>query len=198
MMKGLRIAFAHGINGEFGNKGGLPWGAPLKEDMKAFVEFTKDCVLVMGRNTFESLPRNLNDHGRVTAVVCNQGVPQAKNGDKPDSVILLDGEQLIDMLKTLRESYDKDVVVIGGAALLESIAWYAEEVLCTTISTNHKMQHDIATHLCPEYIEALPTRYYKRNGLPVEEKLTEVNKKQVLDMGRNTSYEIRHYKHMDT
>jgi dihydrofolate reductase len=37
-----------------GSKNGLPWHIP--EDMKRFKEFTTGCIVVMGRNTYLSLP----------------------------------------------------------------------------------------------------------------------------------------------
>lgn len=38
-----------------GNNGGLPWRVP--EDLKWFQEYTKDNIIIMGRKTWESLPK---------------------------------------------------------------------------------------------------------------------------------------------
>ncbi len=51
----LSLIVARARNGVIGNKGGLPWS--LKDDMAFFKRTTMGCPVIMGRNTWESLPQ---------------------------------------------------------------------------------------------------------------------------------------------
>lgn len=62
----LGVIFAVSRNGVIGNKGKLPWNLP--EDLKHFKEATLGLPIVMGRKTWESLPRAPLP-GRVNVVV---------------------------------------------------------------------------------------------------------------------------------
>ena len=59
MYKGKRVIHivARGLNGEIGANNKLLWSIP--EDLRYFKEITIGHVLLMGRNTFENLPKPL-------------------------------------------------------------------------------------------------------------------------------------------
>lgn len=134
----IKLAFAVGINGEFGNKGGLPWGAPISADMIHFQEFTKDCVLVMGKETFKSLPKALDDLGRICIVTTTNRDFDAeslrcKNGDKAFDVALNNNLGWDELLQFISKEFNKDVCVIGGASLVEQTASIADEIMFSSI-----------------------------------------------------------------
>lgn len=54
MLKIILIA-ARSRNGVIGNKGKIPWSIP--NDLERFKRLTRDCPIIMGRKTWESLPR---------------------------------------------------------------------------------------------------------------------------------------------
>lgn len=65
----LKMILAMSPEGGIGSGGGLPWR--LEGDLKRFQELTKGSVVVMGRNTFNSLPNGaLKD--RVNIVVSSR------------------------------------------------------------------------------------------------------------------------------
>lgn len=67
MYKGKKVIqiVARGLNGEIGANNKLLWNIP--EDLQFFKESTIGHVVLMGRNTFESLPKQLDR--RITVVV---------------------------------------------------------------------------------------------------------------------------------
>ena len=128
----VKTIFAVGINGEFYNEktGLLPWGAyPLGGDSQHFQDYTRDSVIVMGNNTWDSLPNKLK--GRTHAVLSESGQVMGK-GDKgvmPD--IILKGS-LDQVLPELQLTYlGKDIIVIGGLKLVEEAIKYSDEVSIT-------------------------------------------------------------------
>lgn len=143
----IKAAFATGLRGEFGNKGDLPWGRPFKGDMEAFKEFTANCVMVMGAETFKSLPARFKSENRECVVISrtmwrNGTEPQAKNGDYANEYASVQGCDLIEVLEELKQSYGKDVCVIGGASLIEQTVPFADKVMHTLIEG--KFDHDVA------------------------------------------------------
>lgn len=114
----------------FGNKGELPWPC-IKEDLKYFKRNTMGTCLLMGANTFRSLPNKLK--GRAHAVISSSTNlftgrgPQlsAKNGELPDFVF----RSLDDALLKLHG----DISVIGGVNLIKEASKYANELIITSI-----------------------------------------------------------------
>ena len=60
----IKLIFASGENGEFGTPTGMPWPRH-KQDMQEFKRLTKDNLVVMGNETFKTLPDIFN--------MCNGG-----------------------------------------------------------------------------------------------------------------------------
>ena len=99
----------------FGYQQGLPWGH-CKEDLQNFKEETADSVLIMGANTFTSLPGKLP--GRIHCVLSGSGgFLKTKKGEVADYVI--HGGGLSAAIGTMQATHpDKNVCVIGGKGLL--------------------------------------------------------------------------------
>ena len=51
----MKAILAMAQNRVIGKNGGLPW-SPIKEDFKHFKEFTSGKTLIVGKNTFDTLP----------------------------------------------------------------------------------------------------------------------------------------------
>ena len=138
-------------NWAFGFKGGLPWGRPIKKDMENFKMRTMGDVelaaVVMGRNTFESLPKALE--GRMNVVVStdtSKPTPKAKNGDQPDVyTAITNDDELKDLLKVL-EKMQGLVSVIGGPSLIEKAVNFADRLVLTYVQyagINDPFEYDV-------------------------------------------------------
>lgn len=147
----IKAAFASGTYGEFGLANGLPWGAPLKGDMEQFIAFTEGCVLVMGHNTFTSLPSKLR--GLKHVVLTTDKDVQAKNGDRPDAYNL-PNEPLASVLVNIKThvAHGRDICFIGGARILEDVGYICDAVLHTGIRKDgpglvSELYHDVSVDL---------------------------------------------------
>lgn len=126
-MPNVSLVFAVGEQMQFGHNGTLPW-PHLKEDLKKFKDVTKGKTLVMGRSTFESLPKKLD--GRFHIVLSSTKDVYSRSGESPD--VIYDN---IEILKsTIKDSPNADFCVIGGPSLLYSFSYIASEVHMTVIS----------------------------------------------------------------
>jgi len=125
----LKIAYASGINGEFGYLGGLPWGRPLKGDLQEFMRFTADCVLLMGGDTFRSLSTRLRNLPHV--VISRDPEVHTIDGSQPNLQYTYLDVSIIDRIRHVYP--DKDICVIGGASIIEYFYKYADSVLHTLI-----------------------------------------------------------------
>ncbi len=108
----ISLIFATDTNGLFGLDGKIPWSCP--KDMSHFQRTTLDTfnetVLVMGRKTFESLPKKLE--GRIHVVLSKSVVEGADA-----SFASFD-----DFLKDRATRFPNlNIFVIGGAKLIETV-----------------------------------------------------------------------------
>lgn len=124
-MKRLIIIAAIGKNGELGKNNDLIWH--LKGDMKYFKENTINHHVLMGKNTFLSLPKMLDN--RVHLVL---------NDDDykfPDEVVVL---KSLDEFFLKAKDIDDDIYIIGGASIYKQFINYADELLITLIDESDK------------------------------------------------------------
>lgn len=111
-----------GERGEIGRGGDLCWHLP--EDLRRFKQLTMGRPVVMGRNTWESLPRRPLP-GRLNIVVTSRpGVPE--------------GDDMA-VVSTLQEALEKgaetseEIYVIGGAAIYGAAMPMADRLELTRI-----------------------------------------------------------------
>jgi dihydrofolate reductase len=101
---------ARARNGVIGREGGLPWR--LSDDLKRFKAITMGKPVIMGRKTWESLPRRPLP-GRLNVVLTRDGSLKAKGA--------VTCETFSEAVQIAREQAAEDgaeeVCVIGGAAL---------------------------------------------------------------------------------
>lgn len=110
-------------NFSIGYDGGLPWGH-LPEDMKRFKDVTKESILVMGRLTWESLPKKPLP-GRTNVVVTSD---PGKYGVVKDVVFMTYPE-----LQGYLQCVTKPVFIIGGAKLYAAYMGVADKIYATVI-----------------------------------------------------------------
>ena len=105
----------------------------IPEDMKYFKELTTNNVVVMGRKTWDSLPKKpLPD--RTNIIISNKGNLLLENG-----AIRL---SLDDLLLGITD-FEDDVFVIGGGQIYKELLPYCEKVYLTRI---HKSLDNVDTY----------------------------------------------------
>lgn len=162
-MSKVKAVFAVGhdmyeVDYAFGYEQGLPWGH-CKEDLQNFKAETANSVLIMGANTFTSLPGKLP--GRVHCVLSASGQRLVtKNGNTADYIIHGGGlSAAIDVMKATHP--DSDVCIIGGKGLLREAInnKLVDEVVVTHIYGHHAynapaFKRDVSFTI-PEFCEAV-------------------------------------------
>jgi dihydrofolate reductase len=106
----LAIVVARSANGVIGREGGLPWR--LKSDMALFKATTMGKPIIMGRKTWDSLPRKPLP-GRMNLVLSRDGSFEPQGAlvcEKFDEAVQIAREQAA-------EDAASEVCVIGGEAL---------------------------------------------------------------------------------
>jgi dihydrofolate reductase len=119
-----RIAFvlAMSRNRVIGANGGLPWRMP--SDLKRFKVLTMGKPLIMGRKTWESLPRKPLP-GRTNIVVTRQAGYEA-----PGAIVV---GSAAEALRRAAATGTEEVAVIGGAEIFAELLPFADRVYLSEI-----------------------------------------------------------------
>ena len=121
----LTIIAAIGKNNELGKNNDLIWH--FKDDMKFFKKMTMGHHMIMGRKTFESLPKLLD--GRKHLVLTRSELEFPEEVDKYKSV-----EEFLEAYKDSEE----EVFDIGGATVYKELLAYATKLYLTEIQAEDK------------------------------------------------------------
>ena len=120
----ISIIAAIGRNRELGRGNQLIWH--IKEDLKNFKNLTMGKYIIMGKNTYESLPKHLE--GR-KYIVLSSSLSNIENG-----LLFNDFNKLLEFVKDL----DEEVMVIGGASIYKLFLPYANKLYLTLIDSEAK------------------------------------------------------------
>ncbi|MEO7053443.1 MAG: dihydrofolate reductase [Rhizomicrobium sp.] len=119
MMITLVLAMAE--NGVIGKDGAIPWR--IAEDMKRFKALTLGKPVIMGRKTWDSLPRKpLPDR---TNIVVTRDAGWRAPGAVP--------ETLLDMALDIAAHESNETMVIGGAEIYRSLLPRADRIELTEV-----------------------------------------------------------------
>ncbi len=120
---------ARARNGVIGRDGGLPWR--LKSDLKLFKATTLGKPVIMGRKTWDSLPKRPLP-GRMNIVLTRDG------SFEPEGAVVC--ERFEEAVSIAREQAEDDgaeeVCVIGGAALFALALPKARRMYLTEVEAN--------------------------------------------------------------
>jgi dihydrofolate reductase len=127
MKSDIIIIVAASNNNCIGKDNDLPWHLP--SDLKMFKEVTNGHVVLMGRNTWESIPEKFRPLKNRTNVVITRNLDYIAEG----------AEVRHDLQDALDEfSEDKSVFVIGGAQIYKEAFSRANKLYLT------RVMHDVA------------------------------------------------------
>ena len=154
----VNLIFARAANGVIGRDGTLPWHLP--EDMAYFKRMTAGCPVIMGRKTWDSLPRKFRPlPGRTNLVITRQVLWQ-ENGAKT--------------MPSMRESLlfceqmsptPTEVWVIGGAQIYAEALPLAHRAMITEIAQDFEGDA-FAPVFDPEWRETSRESHVAASGLP--------------------------------
>lgn len=113
----INMIAAVGQNNEIGKNGELIW--PIREDLKFFRETTMGYPVIMGRKTFDSLPKVLD--GRRNIVLTRQ------------NIVLPNAEVRSYIRGLITEFKNIDAFVIGGESVYREFMPYTENIYLTEI-----------------------------------------------------------------
>jgi dihydrofolate reductase len=130
-----------------GKNGDMPWPR-LSEDLKRFKKLTSNSLVLMGKNTWLSLPKKpLPDRDNIVI---------SRTLDE-DFAIKMDGEakNIITKLKSITE---KDIWIIGGADIYQQFLPLCHSVHITKIHENYDCdtrfpEITLSRHFMRDYIE---------------------------------------------
>jgi len=122
----LCLIVAMAENRVIGKDGDLPWRLP--EDMKWFKETTMGKPLIMGRNTWESLPRKPLP-GRANIVLTGQ-----KDYEAEGAIVVNDYQAAVEAAKRAAlEAGGDEVMIIGGAQVYKVALADADRLYLTEV-----------------------------------------------------------------
>ena len=116
----VSIIVAIAENGAIGGNNDLLWRLP--NDMKRFKSLTTGHTIIMGRKTFESLPKGaLPD--RTNVVITRRGGASFENCETYNDL-----QSAIDKLKS-----EEEIFIIGGASIYEQAIKIADKLYITNV-----------------------------------------------------------------
>lgn len=155
-MKNLELIAAIGVNNELGAGNELIWR--IKEDMRAFKKITWGKTMVMGRKTYESMPKNLE--GRRYLVLTKSNIIY------PNAGTITDKDRFLRNI----ENTDEEYIVVGGAQIYNLFINDVDIMYLTRIDSEYKLadayfprfnEDDFNKTLLMEGIEPVPYKQYK-------------------------------------
>lgn len=118
-MENVSVIAAIGKNNELGKDNRLIWNLP--NDLKFFKSVTMGCDIVMGSNTFYSLPKLLP--GRKHIVLTSKEIWNN------DVLVIHNKRELIEYLKSKKE----EIFIIGGSSIYSQMLDLANKLYLTEI-----------------------------------------------------------------
>ena len=117
-------------NGGIGYNNAMPWHS--KADFQHFKNETAGKIVVMGYNTWKSLP-NKPLPGRLNIVLLSRPYENREDVDNSSSVLFMPMSSLGNILKE-----NPEAIVIGGVRVYEAAMPYITEVIISTVSGEYK------------------------------------------------------------
>ena len=136
----ISLVVAVSRNGVIGRDGGLPWH--ISSDLKRFKEITMGKPVVMGRKTWESLPRKPLPGRRNIVITRQPGYPA------PGADVVASAEAALALCKD-----DPDVAVIGGGEIYRLFWPLADRLYLTEVDLDVDGDTYLPAVVAEEWIE---------------------------------------------
>lgn len=121
----ITIVVAAALNGVIGDHGRLPWRIP--SDLRRFRAMTMGRPVVMGRKTFQSLPKALDGRDNIVVTRARDFAPEG-------ALVVHDLDEALDVAISCAKTRGVDeVMVIGGAEIYAQALPRADRILLTRV-----------------------------------------------------------------
>jgi dihydrofolate reductase len=131
------IISAVSINGVIGIGNEIPWYVP--EDFKHYKETTIGHPVIVGLNTFRTLPEKALE-GRDYLVLCGEG--NLFENEKNNVHLFETMDDLMNYIKIDLIHYDDNIYVAGGAMIYDLFIDLCDECIITFINTTIKFEQN--------------------------------------------------------
>jgi dihydrofolate reductase len=118
----ITLVAAISKNNCIGKNGEIPWYIP--EDFKRMREITQNKVLIMGRNTWESIPKHRRPLPKRTNIV----ITRNESYELPEGV-----ERYSSIKDAVAAHPDEDIVSFGGQGIYKEMIEYADVLEITHV-----------------------------------------------------------------
>ena len=174
----LEAILAYDLNNGISKNGAIPWKS--KKDLKFFYNITKGNIVIMGKNTFLSLPENCRPLKQRVNIVLTKSPQLFLNNEeyknKPE-LIFSDNETIYKEIIDNRQKYNDifpflnpnfKIIIIGGKQIYDKYFPLCETVWVTRIKNDHQcdliIDYDFANQfkereICEEDDELIITKY---------------------------------------
>ena len=117
----ISIIVAIGKNNVIGKNNKLLWNLP--DDLRRFKELTTNNVVVMGKNTFYSLPSSKPLKNRINIVI--------SKSEKINNVEM--ASSIDDAISLFKKYKNKEIFIIGGASIYKEFIDIADKIYLTIV-----------------------------------------------------------------
>lgn len=107
--------------------------ARIPNDLKRFKEITTGKTVIMGRKTYDSLPRKPLPN-RVNVILT--GKPTES---EDENVIYMNMDEVLEFINMSKDDEEEEVVVIGGATVYRQLLPYVDKIYLTQLC--HEFTH---------------------------------------------------------
>jgi len=130
----IKAILAHGVNGEIGQEGDMPWRRSLPKDLEYFKEVTVEEIVVMGHNTLKSLPFENGLPKRKNYVICSE-----LSGLQNDKWVAIKGMDKFKKMCMDRMNIfnNESFWVIGGGSVYKQMENLIDEYHITTVKQSY-------------------------------------------------------------
>jgi len=147
------MIFACDEEGGIGYKNGLPW-PHISEDMQYFKNITQDSVVVMGRNTWNSLGRIAPLKNRINYVITARDIDEFPGAFDCYDYTQYTMENIITAIDFRHPG--KDVIIIGGKKIYDKAHSFCETIHVTRVMDKYKCDTKVDVGM---YLDGCERRY---------------------------------------
>jgi len=154
------IILASGLDGGIGASGNLPWKCP--EDMQFFKNLTINKTIIMGSNTFKSLPDTVNGLKNRFNIVLTSDVNKT---DKMKNTNVYCIDSLSKALEYCEQNNHNEIFVVGGSLVYQQALYHPslENIYWNIIPTKYiDPKLIIDTYFPTSFIECVNTYQFEK------------------------------------